>query len=67
MILLIPLFSLPYAWLIADIAQAETDTIKYAMTSSVPSCNAHPETPVFGSAQFAGRTRLAQNLLSRKV
>jgi hypothetical protein len=35
------------------------------MTSSVPSCHALPETPVFGSTQFTGRTRLAQNLLSR--
>lgn len=35
------------------------------MTSSVPSCHAPPETPVFGPTQFTGRTRLAQNLLSR--
>jgi hypothetical protein len=35
------------------------------MTTSVPSCNTLPETPVFGATQFTGRTRLAQNLLSR--
>lgn len=35
------------------------------MTSPVPSCNALPETPVFGSTHFIGRSRLAQNLLSR--
>jgi len=43
-----------------------TDTIQYAtMISSVPSCNAGPDTPVFGATQFTGRIRLAQNLLSR--
>jgi hypothetical protein len=35
------------------------------MTSSDPSCSAPPETPVFGSTQFTGRRRLAQNLLGR--
>jgi hypothetical protein len=35
------------------------------MTSSVPSRNALPESPVFGASLFTGRTRLAHNLLSR--
>ena len=35
------------------------------MTSSVPSGNPFPETPVFDSTEFIGRTRLAHNLLSR--
>jgi hypothetical protein len=35
------------------------------MTSSVPSDNPFRETPVFGSTEFIGRTRLAHNLLSR--
>jgi hypothetical protein len=35
------------------------------MASSVPSCDALPETPVFGATQFTGRTRIAQNLLRR--
>lgn len=35
------------------------------MASSAHSCDALPETPVFGATQFTGRTRLAQNLLSR--
>ena len=35
------------------------------MSSSAPSSHALPETPVFGSTQFTGRRRLAQNLLGR--
>ncbi|MGH7233423.1 MAG: hypothetical protein ACREJU_18985, partial [Nitrospiraceae bacterium] len=35
------------------------------MTSAIPSWNALPDTPVFGATQFTGRTRLAQNLLTR--
>jgi hypothetical protein len=35
------------------------------MTSSDPLFNAVPDLPVFGSAQFTGRRRLAQNLLGR--
>jgi hypothetical protein len=50
---------------IGDHSTSRTDAIKYAMTSSVPTFHALPETPVFGSTQFTGRTRLAQNLLSR--
>ncbi|MEP6600544.1 MAG: hypothetical protein ABJB49_01885 [Nitrospirota bacterium] len=35
------------------------------MTSPVPLGNPLSETPVFGSSEFIGRTRLAQNLFSR--
>jgi hypothetical protein len=35
------------------------------MASATPSWEALPETPVFGATQFTGRTRLAQNLLTR--
>lgn len=46
-------------------AHAGTDTIKYTMTTPVPLGNPLPETPVFGSTEFIGRTRLAKNLFSR--
>src|SRR5687768_10356009 len=35
------------------------------MTSPIPSSDAFPDTPVFGATQFTGRTRFAENLLSR--
>jgi len=35
------------------------------MRSAIPSGDASPDTPVFGAAGFVGRTKLAQNLLSR--
>ncbi len=50
---------------IADCSISVTDTIQYAMTSVIPSWEGLPETPAFGATQFTGRTRLAQNLLSR--
>src|SRR5216117_3243302 len=47
-----------------DNGTSATDTIRYAMIS-VPFDNPLPEKPVFGSTEFIGRTRLAQNLFSR--
>src|SRR5216117_1708689 len=47
-----------------DNGTSTTDTIRYAMIS-VPFDNPLSEKPIFGSTEFIGRTRLAQNLFSR--
>src|SRR5207249_829111 len=50
---------------LANHSTSGSDALKYAMSSPAPVGKAPPEIPVFGSAHFTGRTRLAQNLLSR--
>ncbi len=41
------------------------NTIQCAMSSQIPSGDAHHDRPVSGATEFIGRTRFAQNLFSR--